>query len=111
MLAEHESGSKSKQHELTKTRAVSSLQPSEVCILTAYSSNYVPGYIAAAVNRKYAEAHGYAWQCDVLSQEEMVDEIRPRTHCSWYKVVMLNRLLRAGRFKWLVWIDADAVVV
>jgi hypothetical protein len=49
-----------------------------------------------------------------MSQEEMVDLIRPRTHCSWYKVVLFNRLLQTlqgEKFKYLVWIDADACVV
>eukprot|EP00913_Durusdinium_trenchii_P028253 g26484.t4 len=73
-------------------------------LLTAYSRNYAPGKV-------YAERHGYDFECDVLPADEMLDAIAPRDAHTWYKVLMLRRAIAAGKHGFVVWIDADALVV
>ena len=86
-------------------------------ICTAYSKNYEIGRVCEFVNRAYAERHGYTFISDCLAYDEMIDRVKPRTHCTWYKILMLNKLmadeefLRSHRVRYLLWIDADAVVV
>ncbi|CAK9022188.1 unnamed protein product [Durusdinium trenchii] len=80
-------------------------------LLTAYSRNYAPGKVCETANRTYAERHGYDFECDVLPADEMLDAIAPRDAHTWYKVLMLRRAIAAGKHGFVVWIDADALVV
>jgi hypothetical protein len=41
----------------------------------------------------------------------MLAAIRPRDHLTWYKVLLINELLADHQWEWVVWLDADAVVV
>ena len=41
----------------------------------------------------------------------MLAAIRPRDHLTWYKVLLINELLADPHWEWVLWIDADAVVV
>eukprot|EP00462_Mataza_sp_D1_P006484 CAMPEP_0175120356 /NCGR_PEP_ID=MMETSP0087-20121206/578_1 /TAXON_ID=136419 /ORGANISM="Unknown Unknown, Strain D1" /LENGTH=318 /DNA_ID=CAMNT_0016401799 /DNA_START=117 /DNA_END=1070 /DNA_ORIENTATION=- len=86
-------------------------------IFTCYSDDYSLGRMCSAVNQRYAAQHGYHFEQEVLSFKEMLATIQPRTHCTWYKVHKLNRLLAdqdrllRDNIRYIVWIDADAVVV
>jgi hypothetical protein len=90
-----------------------------VTVCTAYTTNYALGRLCEDVNRRYCQRHGYRFVCEVLSAGEMQDAIDPRTCFSWYKVLMMNRLLdeelahegRPEDASYLLWVDADAVVV
>ena len=62
-------------------------------VITAYTDNYKIGPMCAAVNKKYCEQHGYAWQADVLTHPDLMSDITPRKSASWYKILMINRLL------------------
>jgi len=107
--------------------------------VTSYTRDYKLGDICAPVNRAYCKAKGYGFHSDVQEREDMMKTIAPRTNPTWYKVVLINRLLdayakgklddfdqlsssdrkrtdsdrgeTATRFTHIVWIDADAVVV
>jgi hypothetical protein len=89
-----------------------------VLLFTAYSSDYSIGQLCEHVNRQYAHRHGYRFESEVLAYSEMLDKVQPRQFLGWYKVLMLNRYLNERRkqlvadgVSWLVWIDADAVVI
>lgn len=76
------------------------------------------GYVVAPVNEAYAKKHNYSFASHILPVEEIVTLIHPRTHCSWYKVLLLRHYLaqkcpneESLEFSHVVWIDADAVVV
>jgi len=65
-------------------------------IITAFSDNYQVGTLCSKVNATYAKKNKYEWWEDVLTQEEMLAVVSPRTHCTWYKVHMfLDELKRA----------------
>jgi hypothetical protein len=90
-------------------------------VITAYSRNYKIGPLCASVNRRYCEAHGYQWQEDVLADSDMMAAISPRRSASWYKILMINRLLErelgdadggsATGVRYIMWIDADASII
>lgn len=122
-----------------RTGDVGASSKASVLLLTAYDQNYAPGPLCEAANRAYGKEHGYDIECDVHSTSDMLEAVRPRTHCTWYKVLMIRRALsrlrshsgavggedaegdtvearcREGRgrktYDWLAWIDADAAVV
>eukprot|EP01043_Picozoa_sp_COSAG02_P061281 COSAG02_NODE_8204_length_2662_cov_2.156067_1_plen_523_part_10 len=110
------------------TTSASSSQPAapapKVLLFTGFSLNYTVGHLCAAVNRAYAARHGYGWICDTPALEEMTRQLGGAAFGSWYKVLMINRLLNelgksgtistdtsTSEYTHLMWIDADAVVV
>ena len=98
----------------------SSDQPSQqnILIYTAYSDDYKIGFLCEHINREYATRHGYLFQSFVLSSAEMTESILPRG-LSWYKMYILQDLfsdakaeyLKANNIEYIMWIDADAIVV
>lgn len=89
-------------------------RPDSVLLCTAYSSDYSIGRLCEAVNRQYATHHGYRFESAVLPYSEMLDAIAPRAHPTWYKVLLLRRLLSESAVKgvaWIMWLDADAIVI
>lgn len=65
-----------------------------ILMLTAYSTDYTIGKLCDTINKQYAEKHGYKYQSESLSYDEMMQAIGPdKKHCTWYKVLMLKRLL------------------
>ena len=90
------------------------LSPSAVLLCTAYSSDYSIGGLCEAANRQYAERHGYQFESVVLPYADMLSAIAPRAHPTWYKVFLLRRCLSEAAARgvaWIVWIDADAIVI
>jgi hypothetical protein len=96
----------------------------KVLLFTGFSLNYTVGHLCAAVNRAYAARHGYGWICDAIPLEEMTAQLGGAAFGSWYKVLMINRLLDelgssgvistdtgTSEYTHLMWIDADAVIV
>lgn len=86
----------------------------EILIVTAYSNDYTLGSICEVINRNYASKHGYHFRAVCESYEHMIAAIHPRTHCTWYKVFLLLELLQkypSSTYKYIMWIDADAVIV
>lgn len=81
-----------------------------VCVCTAFTEDYSIGHICAYVNHKYATLHKYSFHCEIDSYDNMLNAIHPRTHCTWYKVKLLLKLLELD-YDYILWIDADAVVV
>lgn len=90
-----------------------------IMIVMAYSNDYVAGRVCESVNRDYAAKHGYVFHSVVASSAEMESDIHPKTHCTWYKIKLLRDLLSDAHraeltrqnVRYLVWIDADAVIV
>eukprot|EP00038_Savillea_parva_P015715 m.221424 g.221424 ORF g.221424 m.221424 type:complete len:454 (+) comp31944_c0_seq1:51-1412(+) len=93
--------------------AVATPEASRVIVLSACSLDYLPGHLCAPVNRVWAERHGYAFRFEALPAADMERAVSPRNHLTWYKVLQINTALREAdnRWEWVVWIDADAIVV
>jgi hypothetical protein len=83
----------------------------KITICTSYSLDYTIGHVCAEVNRQYAVKHGYPFECIVDNYDKMMSAISPRTHCTWYKVLQIIALLRNPHNEWVVWLDADAVII
>ena len=92
-----------------------------VVVLTAFTDDYELGHVCAPVNGAYARRHGYRFVCrtrppDLRETDEMSNSCR---HPTWDKVALilelLDELLDAHNTHapatFLLWIDADAVVV
>eukprot|EP00854_Cymbomonas_tetramitiformis_P022545 gene22545-27211_t len=103
--------------ETAKTGPDDSTDQFLVC--TAYTQNYTIGTLCAAINQAYCKRHGYLWREEREHRfEDMMGQIAPRRNCSWYKILMLRKLLEeeadllsSQRVRYLLWIDADAIVV
>lgn len=98
----------------TERDAGATFSPSSILLCTAYSSDYSIGRLCEAVNRQYAARHGYRFESVVLPYSEMLEAVAPRAHPTWYKVLLLRRLLSeaaAQGVTWIMWLDADAIVV
>lgn len=89
----------------------------EFTIVTAYSTDYSAGRICEKINHKYAKTHGYGFICECIPKRKMLDMVEPRKHCTWYKILLLRRLLAEKCYQtnqkeaYLMWIDADAIVI
>jgi hypothetical protein len=99
----------------------------EFLVCTAYTRNYTIGKLCAPINKAYCHQHGYHWiEESEYEYEAMLSAISPRSNCSWYKILLLKSLmcrLLAGeqltqlpavdstKIRYLMWIDADAVIV
>jgi len=60
--------------------------------------------ITAKRLREYAARHGYP----VLHYEKLLDSLR---HPSWNKVLAIRSALLSRQSEWVMWLDADAIVV
>ena len=78
-----------------------------ILMITAFSEDYLVGHVCSAVNRSYAERHGYdfiearhtpsrraaprnahtAHMQECFGAEEMLALIAPRKHLTWYRSV------------------------
>ena len=102
---------------------------SDILLCTGYSEDYTIGHLTSYVNQQYAQQHGYQYYEEVLSYEDMLRLISPCSHCTWYKVYLIRRLLEYQRgkrrtnedssssfsdlkpFYYVLWLDADAMVI
>lgn len=85
-------------------------------VVMAYSDDYPVGKLCESVNRAYASKHGYDFVVHCLPAAEIFAAIRPKEHCTWYKVKVINDLLESCRDEdsvahYILWVDADAVVI
>ena len=64
-----------------------------VLVFMSYTTDYRLGYVCEAINRAWAERHGYGFLSEVLDPSAMQAAIQYRAHATWHKVVMINRLL------------------
>ncbi|CAK9070615.1 Cullin-4 (AtCUL4) [Durusdinium trenchii] len=91
-------------------------------VVTAFDSRYEVGFLCSVVNEAYCQQHGHRFRRVLLSPEDMA-KLAGGRHLAWAKVALLRNLLR-GRgydgsasgdfeedFDYLVWIDADALVL
>ena len=92
--------------------------PPKFTVCTAYSDNYTIGQLCSAINKEYCAVHGYEFVEDTQTYDEMLKRVAPKTFCGWYKIYQLLRLVESrlsepcsNLVEYLVWIDADAVVI
>jgi hypothetical protein len=65
-----------------------------ILLFTAYSTDYKIGELCDTINKTYSEKHKYEYLSETLPYEDMMRAIGPsKNHCTWYKVLMLNRML------------------
>lgn len=95
-------------------------------VITLFDDNYKVGFICAASHEAYAQKHGYLHRCIVLDPASLNTLCQGRAP-QWGKVALLRNLLSASLerkrcadvaqgwditdVEWLVWIDADAIVL
>lgn len=92
-------------------------------VVTAFDAPYEVGYLCSTVNEAYCKKHGYTFRRYLLPAEDMA-RLSGSRHCAWGKVALVYGLLggelpaaadlvgeRADDFDYVVWIDADAIVV
>ncbi|CAE8624407.1 unnamed protein product [Polarella glacialis] len=92
-------------------------------VVTAFDTRYEVGYLCSTVNEAYCRRHGYSFWPVLLTPEGMV-QLAGGRHCAWGKVALLHHLndrtaaekaaadgIDAGAFDYVVWIDADALVL
>jgi len=60
--------------------------------------------VTATRMRQYAQRHGYRF----VEHRALLD---PARHPSWNKILAVSRLLDHSRAKWVMWVDADAVIM
>lgn len=86
----------------------------QLCIVTAFSDNYDIGYICQGRNNSYAKKFGYDFRCEVNSLWEMLPEIdwaSGDSTLSWFKIPLMIRILEELQHEWVMWVDADAMVI
>ncbi len=65
-----------------------------------------------AVNREYARRHKYMFKSYVLPYDEILTDIAPKKHCTWWKIklalALLNdeKLMSDENIQYIMWIDA-----
>ena len=107
-------------HAASSSASGSELPRAQVAILTSYTVDYHLGPQCAAVNRAYAERHGYAFLC--REYPPWLDE--DARHPTWNKVALLHEVLQGllhpsddapplvpQGTTHLLWVDADAVII
>lgn len=81
-------------------------------VVTAFDTSYEVGFLCATVNGAYCAQHGYGFRRELLSPEAM-RSLAANRHLAWAKVALLRKLMAddSWSFDYLVWIDADALVL
>jgi len=90
---------------------------SKILMCTAYSTNYAIGNFCNKINEAYALKFGYEFVSIRKPLEQMIAQIYPKQHCTWYKIYLLLQLFQdlqsqqTQSIHYVMWIDADAFVV
>ena len=104
---------KAMQAQVAKSGVEERLLPNNFQVVTAYTPNYTIGELCAAINKTYCKGRGYGFLEAVMSYKDMMEEVAPRTNCTWFKIKLLLKLLKAhgqqSDIRYLVWVDADAI--
>lgn len=69
------------------------IPPEDIMLVMAYTDDYSIGRICEEVNRQYASRHRYAFTSSVLSCEDMAQQILPKLHFTWYKILLLKKIM------------------
>jgi len=79
------------------------VQPGEICVVMLATPNIL-GYAAysIAMNRMYCAQRGYAF-------EVYTERLDPVRHPSWHKIRAMQEVLDQDKYKYVFWIDADAI--
>ena len=95
-------------------------------VVTAFDSRYEVGFLCSVVNEAYCQKHNYTFHRVLLNPSDMRSLAGGR-HLAWGKVALLRDLLEgktnegplkgwdglssAANFDYIIWIDADALVL
>lgn len=105
------------KHRLLADLLSGKRRDSNYLICTAYSTDYSIGSLCERVNYAYAKAHDYEFLSVVLPMDEISSIIHPKAHATWFKIHIILKVLedinalRAKGIQYIMWIDADAVIV
>jgi ADP-heptose:LPS heptosyltransferase len=80
-------------------------RPPDLTLVTLHDAQFEEiAQVTVSRMREYAELHGYGF----LHHRTLLD---PARHPSWNKILAIRKAMRTRRSEWIVWIDADAVVM
>jgi hypothetical protein len=89
-------------HQFLHTNGV---LPGDLTLVTLYNSPfYDVARITAARMRQYAQIHGYRF----VEHRSLLDITR---HPAWNKIMAVRKAMSASRAQWILWVDADAVIM
>lgn len=83
---------------------MSRLTGADIAVVTMAIGDNYQGLVASGIenNRHYCEKHGY----DFIYLTDNLDPSRP---IAWNKILILQETLKNNEYKWVFWIDADAI--
>eukprot|EP00971_Amphidinium_carterae_P187224 3716141-Amphidinium_carterae.1 len=86
-------------------------------VVTAFDTRYEVGYLCSIVNEAYSHRHCYTFRRVLLSPTSML-QLSCMRHGAWAKVALVSQMLTENndaespkKFDYIVWIDADALVL
>ena len=97
-------------HLIDKFAVNDTIESQNILIFTSYSKDYNLGPLCEYVNKQYASKHGYLFESFVLPYLTMLEDIKPKTHCTWYKVKLINQYIQnteyieSNNIKYIMWI-------
>lgn len=81
------------------------LPASRLCVLTVCDEGMTEvGLETIPRMEDYARRHGFHFEC-------VRERLAQGRHPAWSKILALLPLLESGRFDWVFWVDADAVIL
>ncbi len=79
------------------------IRPQDVIIITAYDKNYAKiGKISEKSIKKYSAKFGFKFKIFTIPKNF-------NRHKAWYKIKLINDLLKINKYKIIFWIDSDAI--
>jgi ADP-heptose:LPS heptosyltransferase len=79
--------------------------PGDLTLVTLYNSPFYDlATITAARMRQYAQIHGYRF----VEHRSLLDQSR---HPAWNKIMAVRNAMSSSRSHWILWVDADAVIM
>jgi len=89
----------------TRRPATATISPERLCVVTLCDTGMADvGRESIPRMRAYARRHGFAFR-------QFRRRLVANRHPSWSKVEAVLRLIRSGRFDWVLWVDADAFIL
>ena len=89
----------------SNSRGARPARRSDFTLVTLHDANFREvARVTAERMRQYAQQHGYRF----VEHLSLLDSAR---HPAWNKILAVTRMLNQCRTKWVVWLDADAVIM
>lgn len=77
----------------------------KICVVSLYTPEIEEmGKIMEANRQQYCRKHGYGWRCPHK-------RLAPERHPMWSKLLILQQTIAEQKFDWIMWTDADSLVM